>query len=733
MPRLTKSAPVCLSLVFLCLLAPTRVGADAAEILEGTVLAPDGAGLPRATVRLRDAGGQLQAETLTDSQGRFQFEGVAPGTYTVEVALTGFAPAALEVRTGEPVEIRLALAPVREHVVVTATRTEAPTSQVGSSVSVIPREMLENRRALTLTELLRSVPGLAVVQSGAPGALTSVFVRGAESDHNKVFLDGVPVNEPGGFFNFANLTALNLNRIEVVRGPQSALFGSDALGSVIQLFTERGAAERRRPRFGASLEGGQHDTRRGDARVMGAVGRFDYTLAGSRFLTDNAGASSGFRNTTLSANIGTALAAETSLRLVLHGDFGTAGTPGPVAFEPVDTGAEFRRREGQVSATFQNQTARIWRQRLHYGYARSRQRSLDEVDDTAGSVFDFLFDFRNDTRRQRASYQSDFTFVPTQILTVAFEYEREKGNLETIFLAFPAFSPAPLVAHRTNVGGVLQHQALLAGRLYLTGGVRIERNGSFGTEATPRVSAAYFLRPGGPANAGVGATKLKFNFGTGVKEPSLVESFSPDPFFCGNRALKPERVRSFDLGIEQRLARERVKLEVNWFDNRFRNLVAFGSGDPDPSDSLTCFASFFNLGRAKAKGAEVVLEVSPRPGLHLTAGYTFVDSQGMDGRPLLRRPRHAGAVVAQWDWRRFNVTSSLVVVGRREDRDFLFPSLGLTSSPGYRKWDLTVNYRSPHRTTYFVVFENLLNERYMEVLGFPALKFTVRAGARVDF
>lgn len=724
-------------------LLPESLAAQVSQgTLTGTVLDPSRAPLPRVTVRLLDPTGAEVARTLTDSQGRFRFEGLEGPSYTIEAALPGFETATATGTPGTEIAIVLELAPVREHVVVTATRTEAPTSQVGSSVTVIGRELLESRHSATLTELLRTVPGLALVQSGPPGAFTSVFARGGESDHNKVFIDGVPVNEPGGLFNLANLTPLNLNRVEVVRGPQSALFGSDALGSVIQLFTERGSAERVRPRVSISLEGGKHDTLRSSVGLSGQFGRFDYALAAARFLTHNAQPNSAFRNTSLSGNFGAALGERASLRLILHGDFGTAGTPGPMVFQRPDSDAFFRRRDRLVSAGFQGRLPGLpesWTHRLSYAYSRSRQRSVNVFLDPP-PFSDFPFDFLNDTRRQRFNYQGDISFAPTQIFTFAAEYEREKGRIGDF--TFPPF----VVAQRTNVGGVVQHQAVLFGRLYLTGGVRVESNGSFGTEATPRLSLAYFLRHAAPEAAGFGVTKLKGNLGTGIKEPQFVESFSSSPFFCGNPNLKAERVFSFDLGVEQRLVRNRAKLEVNWFHNRFRDLVMFGPGDPDPSDALVCFASFFNLGRARAKGGEAVVEVSPRAGLHVTGSYTYVNSQVVEtragledhpvfgvGRPLLRRPRHAGSLAVVWDWRRLNLTSTLVRTGRRVDSDFLFPPLGLTRNPGYTKWDLAAGYRSPHRVTYFVVLENLLNEAYMEALGFPALKFTVRGGGRVNF
>ncbi len=212
----------------------------------------------------------------------------------------------------------------------------------------------------------------------------------------------------------------------------------------------------------------------------------------------------------------------------------------------------------------------------------------------------------------------------------------------------------------------------------------------------------------------------------------MIENFGRSIFFLGNPNLAPERVRSFDFGIEQRFAADRAKLELNWFDNRFRDLIAFVG------------TTFINLGRAKAKGAEVTLEVSPVRHIRGIGAYTYLDSQVTEsqqrasaiigvGRPLIRRPRHSGSLALVWDWRRFNVSSTTFFVGRRADSDFQFPSLGLTSNPGYSKWDLAASFRSPHRITYFAAFENLANDRYQEVLGYPALGSSIRAGLRFDY
>jgi outer membrane cobalamin receptor len=277
---------------------------------------------------------------------------------------------------------------------------------------------------------------------------------------------------------------------------------------------------------------------------------------------------------------------------------------------------------------------------------------------------------------------------------------------------------------------------MIWGRLVLTNGLRVEQNDSFGKTVVPRTSASYLLRPLGQV---FGATKLKFNFGLGIKEPTLTQSFSPSPFFGGNPNLRPERARSFDYGVEQRFWGDRAKLELNGFTNLYRELIAFEAISFVPFQG-----TFFNLAQSRADGAEVIFEVAPRQGLRLGGNYTFLQgviersSQPDDpvfrqGQELFRRPKHSGSLFAAWDFKQLTLTSNTLFVGRRVDSDFssLFPPL--ISSPGYTKWDIGCNYRSRHRLTYFGIFENVLNQRYMEALGFPALRASYRAGARVVF
>lgn len=737
----------CLLVGFLSLsgAAATSVAAVPSLTISGTVLGPTHQPLPRATVRLQTEPGAELARTLTDSQGRFRFDGLAAGRYTLVTELVGFETSTESVAAGGTVTVVLAVAPVKEEVVVTATRTDVPSGQIGASTRVVSDDELQSRLLVPVSDALRATVGTTVARSGGVGTTTSLFVRGGESDYTKIFLDGIPLNEPGGFFDFTNLLAENLESVEIVRGPQSALFGSDAVAGVVQLFTRRGRAETRRPRFVVGLEGGNLATWRGRVGLSGATGRFDYSLAGARFSTDNRSPNNAFHNTTLSANLGLRLNDRTSLRLVGRGELGRVGTPGQTAFARPDRDAFLRRRDAEAGVTLWNQTASSWEQRLSYSFTQSRQVSRDLIEDPPFTpsfqgrtapfpFFDFTSDFLNLTRRHHLSYQSDWRTgsvgraAGQHQITFAFEWDGERG-----FLGDRLFPGAEVHARRDNFGWVGQWQGIWS-RLYLTLGGRVEDNDSFGTAVVPRASLAYYPRRSGGR---LGATKLKFNFGLGIKEPSLIESFSPSPFFLGNPDLAPERTRSFDVGVEQRFWHDRGKLEVNWFDNRFRDLIGF-----EITDFVTFAGTFFNLGKTKAKGAEVVLELAPRRGLHGRASYTFLNSQVTRsgtvfdpvfevGRPLLRRPRHSGALELYWDWRRLTLASTTLFVGQRADSDFAL--LGLTSNPGYTRWDLAATYRSAHRIAYFGAVENLLNQDYMEVLGFPALKLTVRAGARVEF
>jgi vitamin B12 transporter len=737
---------VSIGAVFRCLasilLASSILFAQTSEPIHGVVVDPSHAAVPKASVRLIAADGNEAAHTVTDQQGRFSFQQKCVNC-SLEVQLTGFrskrVPASAKTR-----EIELQVAPVEESVVVTPNRTETPAVFVGSTTSVITKDEIDARQEAMVGDLLATVPGVTINRSGGYGAVTSMFTRGGDSDYTKVLLDGIPLNQPGGLFDLSTLAATNLDHVEIVRGPQSALFGSDAMTGVVQLFSRHGESENGRPQVTLNADGGNLDTLNAGTDVNGAAGRFDYDAFWSRFSTDNQGINAAFTNSTAGTNLGLALG-KTRVRWILRDDLSRVGNPGQTAFGPAIDDSYARRGDGYTGISITDQTTQFWNQRLAYTFDRTRFRSRDfgldppftptfDGETAPFQSFDFASNFLNDVRRHHLDYQSDVGLGSgtrdwgQHIFTLAFSWDRELGAI---------FSSGSLPTHNSldDFGGVFQYQALI-GRLSLTNGFRVESHSVFGRTVTPRSSAAYLLRQ---SNGNFGATKLKFNFGLAFKEPSLVQLFSPDPTFMGNPKLRPERNRSFDFGVEQRLWNDRAKVEVNWFDNRFRDLVEF-----DVTGFTPFTATFVNVNAAKANGAEVTLETAPKAGLKLTAAYTYLNtlitqsstptgSIFATGQGLQRRPRHSGSLGAVWNWRKLTASSTLTYVGRRVDTDFVGFVPPFTSDPSYTRLDLAWTYRLSKRFAYVGAITNALDRSYMEALGFPALPIAFRMGGRFTF
>jgi vitamin B12 transporter len=718
--------------------------AQSHEPIAGTILDPDHAAVSQASVRLLSSDGTELSHTLTDEQGQFSFSQTCTGC-TLEVQLLGFQTMQTSAETKT---IELQVAPIEEHVVVTANRIDTPTSLVGSTTTVITKEEIDSRQAPVVSDLLQSVPGVTVNRSGGYGTVTSIFVRGGESTYTKVMLDGIPMNDPGGAFDFGSLAATNLQRVEVVRGPQSALFGSDAMAGVVQLFSHRGDQENRRPQLSLRLDGGNLDTINAGADLNGQSGNFDYDAFWSRFGTDNQGINASFADSTAGSNLGLAVGKTTHLRWILRGDLSKAGTPGQIAFEPAIDDAYFHRGDGYTGFSFDNQTTHAWNQRLTYTFDRSRQVSRDfgldppytptyHGETLSFPFFDFPSDFLNDNRRHQVDYQSNVSLGSgasrwgQHTFTLAFSWDREIGaNGDRVTGPFAK-------GFLDDFGGTLQHQMVI-GRLAWTNGFRVEGHSRFGKTAIPRSSLAYLLRNSGGA---LGATKLKANFGLGFKEPSLVQLYSQDQFFHGNTGLRPERSRSFDFGVEQRLFSDRAKVEVNWFDNRFRDMVQI---ELTPTSQNPLAETYENLDASKANGAEVMIETVPRTGLRFTAVYTYLngfitksitpnDPVFGVGKGLLRRPRHSASLGTAWTWRKLTASSTLTYVGSRVDSDFVGFQPPFTSDPSYTRWNMAWAYRFTKRLVYVGTITNALDRSYMEALGFPALPIEFRMGGRFTF
>jgi outer membrane cobalamin receptor len=382
-------------------------------------------------------------------------------------------------------------------------------------------------------------------------------------------------------------------------------------------------------------------------------------------------------------------------------------------------------------------------ERLTYAFSRSRQQSTNLVADapyvpTFGAskapfaFSDFTYDADNILRRHFATYQADARLSGrrTQVVTLVADWDGERATLDD------RLARTSLPASRDNVGISLQHQ-LLGRRGSIATSLRLEHNDSFGNAWVPRLSAAFVARS---AVGLIGHTTLKANAGRGVKEPTVLQSFSPNPGFLGNPALLPERARTWDAGVEQRLANDRVRIEVTYFDNRYQDQITTRTTSMNPYRS-----QYVNtLGFTTARGAEAAVDVAPTASLRFGAGYTLLNADIFDrtshtsdptalASALIRRPRHSAFVRAAWTWRAASADLDGLFVGTRLDSDFSSLSPALTSSGNDWLWHLSGRYRITGQIDAYARVQNLTDREYMEPLGFPAWRRTTHVGLRLRF
>jgi outer membrane cobalamin receptor len=703
--------------------------------IHGTVLNSAGAPLEGATVRLIENGIE-RARTTSDDHGRFTIA-TACSSCVVEVIGDGFWPLTFPASTSRELNVTMGVrTTVKESVVVTATGRETMESRVGASVTVLDREEIQQRHALSTIDLLRTVPGVVAVRTGGVGNLTSLFVRGGESTYNKVLLDGMPLNEPGGFFNFASLSPENIERIEVLRGAHSALFGSDAMASVIQIFTTR--PDSTRPQVHFTADAGTYNTGHVAAGVGATSGPLEYSVFGSRLQTDNREPNNTNRTATVSGLLTRRLQSGAAARVIGRGDFGRSGVPGATAFGRADMDAFFRHRDGNLLTGWTQPLGSRVVHQASYSYGASNQRSTNlqadppytaRFGDLTGAfpLSDFLYDSETDLRRHHVEYRADAIVAPNQTLTGAFAYDGERGVLTN-----HRSTATPQRPERNNFGTTVQYEAV-TDAVSVTAGVRFENNGSFGFYVAPRLAASWQMHQG---NAALGPTRIRGTIGRGIKEPTFLQSYSPSISFFGNPDLKPERSRGFDVAVQQRFARDRVGLEATYFANHFDELISLG-----PSDPVTFASQYTNIGETRASGLELAGNAVMHGSLQLRGSYTLLDSKVIrstsssrifePGKPLYRRPRHTGAVQALFTRGRVGAALGGVFVGSRVDTDFNFPTI--SSNAGYATWNASGEVKLARRTGVFITLDNLADRQYMDPLGYPALRRTIRVGVRTRF
>ena len=787
MKLITRLTILSLWLVLLCvgLHAQNKLGT-----LRGTVTDAAGSAVKQARVILRQASGFLAREGVTNERGEFSFDNLGVGDYKLSVEADGLTQVGgaqtVSIAAGQEnrVTVNLTVSAIKDEVIVSATRTETNVSEAAASAYVVSASDLLRSQRMSVLDALRASPGVTVVQTARRGGITSLFVRGGESDYTKVLIDGVPINDAGGAFDFSDLTTDHAARVELIRGAQSALYGSDAMSGVVQFVTRRGTSET--PELELLGEGGSFAFQRQAARLSGARDWFDYSLSFTHLRTNGRDRNDDYQNRTASLNFGFRLSERAQLRLTVRNENTGLGTPGATAVFFPDPDQRARRRRIALGLHFDDQTTRFWHQSVNFVYAESNQLSVDPAaqdltkpntpPDTTFAFNDFVSFFNNHQRRRGLRYQSDLVLPHGNLFSAGVDYEAEHAIFDSGFAGTNRVAPS-----RTNVGVFLQDQFSYVDRLTLTAGLRIENNhadlpanlarilsnlGSasfngqpgFGTKVAPKVSVTILARHGDNQGA-VGATRLRANYGEGIKEPSLVEAFSPNRSFLGNPALRPERAHSFDTGLEQLFWRERWQLEATYFENHFRDQIAFVGNPATFGGPITLadgrLTSFINNDRARARGLELATTVRPSRRLSLGGHYTLLASKLVAaanvidfsvspprsvphreiGLPLLRRPRHSGAFNVAWTGERFEMNLDGFFVGRRRDGDPVrFSPFDAQGRPiynqGYAKVDLAGAYHFSSRVTAFARIENLLNRNYQEVLGYPAYRLNFSAGLR---
>lgn len=613
-------------------------------------------------------------------------------------------------------------------VVITATRIPIEQAAAPASVTVLRGDDLRSRGISTVSQALASVPGLAVVQSGSFGATTSLFARGGESDYVKVLVDGVPVNSPGGAFDFASLTTDNLERIEIVRGPSSVAYGSDAVAGVIQLFTRRGNGP---PRGTVDVRGGSFGTREGRAGVSGGSALIGYSLGASARETDGIlPFNNNFRNHVESGRL-TLAPAGTSIDLTARRTDATYHFPTDGSGAVTDSNAFNRERRTVLGLTaLRHLTSRL-DLRIVGAAMRLDGGSFNEPDNPSDTTGFSRIDSR--TERRSVDLRTDARVATHATLSVGAMVEREQARSSSAsqFETFPP-TASEFSAHRTNNAGYAQLIGA-ASRVTYTASGRVDQTDTYGTFVTGRASIALELSR---------STSMRAAVGNAFKAPAFEETFS-SAFTIGNTTLNPERSLSWEAAVEQRLG-SRAVISATYFDQRFRDLIQYVLGDA----STNFRGTNENLGAASARGLELEARASALGPFDLGANVTLLRTRVTDagtgafgtfvnGERLLRRPARTAALDA--DYRAgegLRVGAALRFVGNRDDRDFSndtrveLPSYTLLDLSGDVSLSALSRALAPVALTARV--ENALDSDYQSAFNFPAPGRTVLIGLRAS-
>jgi outer membrane cobalamin receptor len=781
-------------LAFISWTAP--VLAQGSATVSGVVKDTSGGVLPGALVEAVIAGRPVAAAT-TGENGRYAVPIATGVPVALRVTLQGFADELVELPGASgPVtrDITLQIGRVSDTLVVTASRNPVSRASVTQSVSVTTKADMEALGSSSLADVIRFVPGVNIEGTGREGSVTSMFSRGGESDYNLVLIDGVRVNANGGYFDFSRISASDIDRVEVVRGAQSSLWGSDAMGAVVQVFTRR-AGVNDAPMVTGSIEGGSFKTWRGDARVTGgARRRIDYHIGASHRRTDGAFADilpepDRYEQSSWDGGAGVTLGNRASIRTALRYTRGLGSSVGAITYGARDTGGLYDTEDWSWNTDFSHTAGRRFAGTATVNYFYYSSRSADSILDPPYTTFAILEGtpnalFPNGSRlvrlitqsefnalaaagatpgpgqflasrtstdfapsdsitqleRPAIRYQGDFTWASGHRLSAGYEWEREHR---------PERTTPPLVAPFTldNNAVFVQQQFSFQNRWFITAGIRSDAKESLETFHSPKLSAGGFVIPARPG--AVSSVKVFGNVGRGIKSPTYGERFGAS-FADPNPDLRVEQARSADIGVEATFADQFLRAAVTYFDNSYKDQIAFRSGvvgDGVPE--------FINIDGSKADGWELEAAIQrPVAGFTASGSYSLVDTrvvtnvstsqQFQPGQPLLRRPKHSGIVRAGYSYDRVSVNFDLRLVGDRHDNSFLslrtVPNAArptaittdITVNPGYAVGGIAVDFKAARELTVFLRTNNIWDTEYESALGYPGSPRSAMVGARFN-
>jgi vitamin B12 transporter len=707
-----------------------------ASDLQVKVVDPQGAVVSGARVSIYPDSETIASATAnTHADGTALLGGLSGGAFRIRVLAPGFAAAerAVTLPAAEVAIVHLTVASAAQTVSVTADRTPLPLEESAADTSSLDARDLTAMQPVSASDALRFLPGAIISANGRRGALSSLFVRGGDSRYNKVIIDGVTVNDPGGTFDFSVVPMDQIGRLEFVRGAESTLYGSDAMTSVVQAWTSTGWTHTPELRFGA--DGGTFDTAHGFASLAGARGPFDFNLFGDQFNTTGQGPNDDYSNSLAGANVGVVLSTHATFRVRTRHSNNRTGVPSFWSFNgqpllPPDMDEHARQNNFLASAELALTSGR-WQHRFTGFEYHHRRLNIDTVQEPGrvspsyGNI-DYPFsDFAN-INRAGFEYQGEYDERSWARTTFGYHFEDENG--------FVGDLTAPPLGHGLRLNhAVYAEQVVTWRRFTLVGGLRYVHNTTFGNKAVPRVAASFALLKGGDIFSG---TRLRFSFATGIKEPRLEEAFGIGGYnIIPNPNLQAEQNRAFEAGLQQSFFGGKGFLSATYFNNLFTHQIEFSS------DPVTFVGQYVNLNRSLAHGAEVELRARPSTRLSVTASYTYTSTQVLSaplafdpllqpGAPLLRRPRHAGSLLAVYARSRWGANLGGTFMSRRPDSDFLGLLPPVTYSAGFARFDAGAWRDITHRVTAYANLENFLDRHYDEAAGFPALGRNVRAGLR---